>query len=322
MQEEQKGACSTISASQLLLLIFDQSESVSLLLHRSHLSWEIDPLTGNLIRTESFEESTYDSTTFSQLIANLSGEKSSMIISSSQDGKQPNEGLSQVEPVSPQPDDPIIEEQQWMVQQWQEVITPPPHEEEVIIISDDEDWLLASPSPPRPASPQWLPPKRPRVVSPLDESFPLIMPRSRHNPPPRDCIRGRWDFPAAFTPRLESYPFPCRLDRLPDEMVILILKKVTFTGLICLVLAYPESRAALQLCRDRILLRSLPRFNIPEARQLLIANSMNGPLFEFMRNIRGVIPCDDGWCICILWNDLFGFRFTPRLECPALKRRK
>ena len=40
MQEEQKGACSTISASQPLLLIFDQSESVNLLLHRSHLSWE------------------------------------------------------------------------------------------------------------------------------------------------------------------------------------------------------------------------------------------------------------------------------------------
>ena len=40
MQEEQKGACSTISASQPLLLIFDQSDSVNLLLHRSHLSWE------------------------------------------------------------------------------------------------------------------------------------------------------------------------------------------------------------------------------------------------------------------------------------------
>ena len=39
MQEEQKGACSTISASHPLLLIFDQSESVNLLLHRSHLSW-------------------------------------------------------------------------------------------------------------------------------------------------------------------------------------------------------------------------------------------------------------------------------------------
>ena len=39
MQEEQRGACFTISTSHPLLLIFDQSESVNLLLHRSHLSW-------------------------------------------------------------------------------------------------------------------------------------------------------------------------------------------------------------------------------------------------------------------------------------------